>query len=368
MFILAWKNLTQNKTQFLLSVGGVMLALLLMLALDALLAGSEETLVAYIERSGADIFVSQEGVKNMHMAASSITQRDVSLASRASGVNTVSPILYTTGVIKVRDANILSYIIGFDPDEPLGGPRKVIKGTTNLMRDQTIVDEAVALSQEVGLGDEVEIFGDPYTIVGITRGMTNIINSVSFIHKDDFQEIRPGDSLSYGLISLKPGFDPRETSAAINKRNDEVLALPVDDFSFEERQIIKDMSVELLFIMNLAGFLIGLAVTALTLYTNTLRKRKEYGVMKAIGALNRHLFAVVASQALISLIIGILVAVGFVRLMGLVLPIITPGMGMLLTQNGVTRVVLSSLVIGTFSALIPAWQLSRLDPAQVFRA
>jgi Tfp pilus assembly protein PilN len=54
MFFLAWRNLSQSRTQFILGVGGVALALLLMLALDALLAGSEEDLVAYIQQSACD--------------------------------------------------------------------------------------------------------------------------------------------------------------------------------------------------------------------------------------------------------------------------------------------------------------------------
>ena len=82
MIYLAWRNLLQSRTQFILGVGGVALALLLMLSLDALLAGSEEDLVAYIEQSGADIFVAQEGVKNMHMAASTITLRDMRVAAQ----------------------------------------------------------------------------------------------------------------------------------------------------------------------------------------------------------------------------------------------------------------------------------------------
>ena len=367
MIFLAWKNLTQNRTQFLMSVGGVALALLLMLSLDAMLAGSEEDLVAYIEGSGADIIVSQDGVKNMHMAASSITYRDVRRAGRVPGVSSSSPILYTTGVIKARDADILSYVIGFDPDEPLGGPQAVILGTNHINRGEAIIDDAVARNQKVGLNDNVEIFGETYIIVGITKGLTNIINSVAFIHIKDFREERPGDAVSYALVKLEPGADPQEVATAINARSDDVLALPVADFSFEERQIIKDMSVEVLYIMNMSGLLIGLTVTALTLYINTLRKRREYGVMKAIGASRRHLLAVVAVQAVLSLLIGFLLAIGLVWLLGQALPIFVPGVGLALTQKGILQVLGTSLVIGVVAALVPAWQLSRLDPAQVFR-
>ena len=367
MFFLAWRNLSQSRTQFILGVGGVTLALLLMLSLDALLAKSEDDLVAYIEQSGADIFLSQSGVKNMHMAASAITMRDLELAEQHPDVISASPILFTTGVVRTGDNDVLSYIIGFDPLEPLGGPGSMVDGTAELEKDEAIIDEAVARSQGVALGNEVEIMGHTFTVVGLTKGLTNIINSVSFIRLQDFQRLRPGDAISYGLLNVAEKAVPTEVAEVINGRNPDVLALPAEEFSREERQIVKDMSVEILSIMNLSGFLIGLAVTALTLYTSTLRKRQEYGVLKAIGARNGALYVVVAAQAALSLALGFVAAIGLVWLLGQVVPLVVPGMGLALTQNSVVRVLASALIIGVSAALAPALQLARLDPAQVFR-
>lgn len=367
MSYLAWRNLWQSRPQFILGVGGVALALLLMLSLDALLAGSEEDLVAYIEQSGADIFVSQEGVKNMHMASSAITWRDLVLAGHAEGVVSASPILYTTSLVKTDEADVLSYIIGFDPNEPLGGPREVVAGTAVVHNDEVILDEAITRSQNLKLGDEVEILGQTFTIVGLTRGLTNIVNSISFIHIEDFQALRGGEAVSYALLDVAADKNVNEVAAEINGRNDHVLALTTAEFSREERQIIKDMSVEILNIMNLSGFLIGLAVMALTLYTGTLRKWQEYGVLKAVGAKNKHLYTVVTAQAVMSLLGGFVVAIVLVWLLGQIVPLIVPGMGLALTQTGVTRVLAASVIIGVVSALLPAWQLAKLDPAQVFR-
>jgi putative ABC transport system permease protein len=367
MFFLAWRNLSQSRTQFILGVGGVALALLLMLALDALLAGSEEDLVAYIQQSEADVFVAQEGVKNLHMAASAITLRDMTIASHAEGVASASPILYTTSVIETGQADILSYIIGFDPDEPLGGPQELVAGTIRLGTDETIIDEAVTRSQGLGLGDEIDILGETFTVVGITQGLTNIINSVTFIHIDDFERLRPGEAVSYALLRVEPGHSPIEVARTIEARNQDVTALTQAEFAGEERQIIKEMSVEVLNFMNLSGLLIGLAVTALTLYTSTLRKRQEYGVLRAIGAENQHLYTVVIVQAVLSLALGFGGAVGLVWLLGLILPLAVPGVGLTLTPAALTRVLLASAFIGTVAALVPAWQVARLDPAQVFR-
>jgi putative ABC transport system permease protein len=367
VFHLAWKNLLQNRTQFILGVGGVSLALLLMIALNALLTGSEKDLVAYIEQSGADIFVAQQGVKNMHMAASAITYQDLDQASQVEGVADASPILYTTTVMKVNEVDFLSYIIGFDPTGKLGGPKGVVAGTKNLKRGEAIIDEAVARNQEIKLGDNIQIFGRDFTVVGLTRGLTNIVNSISFITLEDFQDIRGDDAISYILISIEPGADVIAVAGAITAQNNQVTALSQADFSREERQIIRDMSVEILSMMNFSGLLIGLAVTALTLYTNTLRKRQEYGVLKAVGAQNKHLYLIVIIQAFLSLGLGFIIAMSLVWIMGLLLPIVVPGMAMALTPSDLLRVGVSSTLIGVLAALIPAWQLSKLDPAEVFR-
>jgi len=367
MFRLAWRNLFQNVTQFLLGAGGVALALLLMLALDALLAGSEENLVAYIENSGADIYLAQSGVNNMHMAASAITRSDMQRAGRVEGVLSASPILYTSTSVEVHGSRVLAYIIGYNPDSALGGPRSVIAGTTRVNQNEAIIDEAVARAQDVWLGDRVDIFGETFTVVGITQGLTSIVNSTVFIHISDFERLRPGDAISYALLDTVSGYDTRVVAQAIVDQYPGINALPRAEFSREERQIIRDMSTEVLIIMNFSGFLIGLAVTALTLYTATLNKRQEYGVLKALGAKNRHLYAVVVAQAVLSLGIGFVVAVGIVELLSIILPGVEPGVVVTLTIPGTMRVLGVSLVIGVASALAPAVQIARLDPAQVFR-
>jgi putative ABC transport system permease protein len=184
-----------------------------------------------------------------------------------------------------------------------------------LRREGAEGDDHARLDEvDLDLGDEVEILGETFTIAGLTEGLTNLVNSVTFIRLRDFQELRRSDAVSYALLKVKPGYDPGAVAAAITARNDDdVNALTRPDFAREERQIIQDMSVEVINIMNLAGLLIGLAVTALTLYTSTLHKRQEYGVLKAIGAKNWQLYMVVIAQAVLSLTWA-LPAIGLVKL------------------------------------------------------
>src|SRR5512139_1348382 len=103
MIRLAHRNLFQNKIRLLISAGGVALSLLLILALDAIFSGVEQRVTAYIDNSGADIWVSQEDVFNMHMASSSLPDSVARKVRHMPGVASVTPILYLTNNVVSGD-------------------------------------------------------------------------------------------------------------------------------------------------------------------------------------------------------------------------------------------------------------------------
>jgi len=51
----------------------------------------------------------------------------------------------------------------------------------------------------------------------------------------------------------------------------------------------------------------------------------------------------------------------------LVLPQFISGFNLALSGESMLRVLLASLLIGVIAALVPTWQVARLDPAHVFR-
>src|SRR3972149_88452 len=128
MFRLALSNLVQNKTRFLISVGGVGLALTLVLFFRAVFDGAEGRLTVYIDRAGADVWVSQEGVRTMHMSESALPASVVEEVKTAPGVEQAVPILYTEGMIEANGKENIAYVFGVPPDAPLGGPWRVFAG------------------------------------------------------------------------------------------------------------------------------------------------------------------------------------------------------------------------------------------------
>src|SRR5215470_13731720 len=110
MVRLAVRNVFQGKIRLLMSTGGLALALLLVLTLDAIFTGADSQVSAYIDHAGADVWVSQAGVRNMHMSSSTIPASLVERVRAVPGVASVTPILYLTGGVNTQRDSHVAYI------------------------------------------------------------------------------------------------------------------------------------------------------------------------------------------------------------------------------------------------------------------
>ena len=368
MVRIALRNLFQNKVRLAIAVGGVALALMLILALDAVVGGMEAKLTAYIDYSGADIFVAQSGVRNMHMAASALPLSVKSQVQAVPGVATVTPVLYLTNVVVSGENRHLAYVIGLPPEAVAGGPWRIVAGEALPGPRGAIIDRGVAEQSGIGLGDTVEILGEEFTVTGLSDGTANLTNSVAFITRADFARLRGGGAtVSYLLIKVIPGQSPEIVAQRIEALVHDVTGQTRQEFAAQERKVINDMSTDVITIMNMVGVLIGMAVMALTIYTATLARRAEYGVLKALGARNRELYGVVLAQALISVGIGFLLGVGFTLALAAIVPRTGLNLALQMRVPALVNVGITAVIIAAISAILPIRQISGLDPAAVFR-
>lgn len=368
MIRLAFRNLFQNKIRLLISVGGVSLALLLILSLDAIFTGVEKRLTVYINNSGADVFVAQLDVRNMHMASSSLPDSVRRKVKAVPGVASVTPVLYQSNYVVMGDERNLAYIIGLPEKAEFGGPWKVSSGRSLPGKGEAIIDRNVAEKSGVTLGEEVEILGEEFEVVGLSEETSSLVNSVAFISTKDFEELRGSyKTFSYLLVKVSEGESPTAVVARIQSQVRDVTVQTRDTFASQERKVVKDMSTDVIMIMNLIGFLIGLAVMALTVYTATVARRAEYGVLKALGAHNGHLYRAVLAQALLSVSFGFAIGLGITFIISAIVPRLGLSMVMEVSWASLLKVGSLSLVIAGIAAVLPIRQISGLDPAMVFR-
>jgi len=368
MFRLAVSNLVQNKTRLLISVGGVGLALTLVLFFRAVFDGAEGRLTVYIDRAGADVWVSQEGVRTMHMSESALPTSVVEEVRAVPGVEQAVPILYTEGMIEANGEDYIVYVFGVPPDAPLGGPSRLIDGASVPGPGETIIDHAIASKADLHVGDEVTVLGRELRIARLTYGTSSLVSSVSFVSMEDFARVRGGgDVISFVLVKVKPGETPAAVSSRIAEGVGGVTVQTRGEFASQERQLVGDMSADIITIMNTAGYLTGLAVVALTIYIATVGRRREYGVLKAMGVRNSRLYRIVLFQALLTVGVGLVTGVALTLLLSVVIPRFNELIVLSVSMASLLRVAVISALIAGVAALLPARQLAGLEPVTIIR-
>ena len=366
--LLARRNLGKNRVRLLASVGGVALALTLTLALDAIYAGVANQLTAYIEQAGADVWVAQSGVRNLHMVASSMPESVVDEVGAVDGVAAVTPILEATDTISAGDERGVVYVIGLPAGASMGGPWNIVEGSAQVGPGEIIVDRGFAAKAGMSIGDAVGVLGGEARIVGLSGGTATLLNSVAFVSIEDFRAVR-GDArvISFALVRVAGGASPEAVAADIERLVPGVTAQSRADFVAQERRIVTDMSADVISIMSVVGFVVALAVVALTVYVATLARRREFGVLKALGARNRVLYRVVLVQAVLSVAVGFVIGLAFTGLLAFAIARTDLNLELAITAASLAKVGLFAAIIAGVAAILPIRQVADVDPAVVFQ-
>ncbi len=357
------RNLFSERRRAFLGIAGAGVALLMALALDGVFAGAMGQVTVYIDRSGADAFVSQRGVRTMHMSSSAVPIATVDRVRALPGVRWADPILYDAGALMAGDKRELTYLIGYVPGHR-GGPAALVAGRQP-GPGEIVIDKEAAATLGVGVGGRVTTLDRGWRVSGLTTGMTNIVNSVSYLRFADFAAARALTGIaSYVLVGVRA---PVDTVIPRIEGSTGLTAETRQAFAAQERRAIKDMSADLLKIMTLAALIMGLAVIGLTLYAATLSRLREIGVMKALGASKARLSGIVLAQAAWTVGAALLLAVVLAEGLGWILGRASATLPLVVEWPSVFRLGIGAAVLGAFGALTPLIKVWRVDPVTVFR-
>jgi putative ABC transport system permease protein len=362
----ARRALFQDRRRAGLTAAGVGAALLLVLMLQGIFDGSIKQVTTYLRQSPADVFVAEKNVRTMHMSVSSLDPAVVSEVRRSPGVAWAEGIRYTTTfLIGKGRTQQLSYVIGYDTSTGRAGPHHLTDGRAPASGD-ILVERVAADRLGVGIGERVQVFGVPFTVSGIFRGGTTVVNSTAFITAEDFARLR-GNSYAYVLAGAKPGVPTGRLADTLATALPAYTVQTRDQFVHEESSLVRDMGADILQIMSVVGLAIALAVIGLTLFTLTLSKLREHAVMKALGGTNRRLAGVVLAQATWSVGVALGLATITAVVLGIVIGRVNPAVTIAIEPNSVLRLGIGALVIGALGALAPLRRVIGVDPASAFR-
>jgi putative ABC transport system permease protein len=365
---LARKNLFQDRRRALLAVGGVAASLVLVLILDGVFAGAMQQVNAYMRNSPADVFVAQRDVRTMHMTQSALPPATVDAVAAVDGVAWAEGLRYTTSILEAPDGGQLTtYVLGYDTNTGRGGPRSLAAGRAP-GPGEALVDDTAANELGIEVGDTVSILGspEPMLVSGLSTDGTNIVNTTVYVRTQDFAALR-GDTVAYVLAGAQPGVNADTLAQRIAEALPDTTVQTRAEFARQEANVVRDMAADVMKIVTVIGFVIALAVTGLTVFTATLTKLREYGILKALGAGTTRLALTVAAQAAWSVTLALAVAVVVSMLLGAAIGAATPNVEVAIEPASIVRTGITALAVGALASLIPLRRVLRVDPSTAFR-
>lgn len=367
MIYLAFRNLIQQKMRLALSIGGVALAIMLIVLLNGFLSGIYLQVTAYLDNTPADWVVAQDGVTNL-LSATSILPAGAEDQSRGVPViASVTPIISQFVILDIHDEKVVAYMVGFEPDFG-GGPWELGEGRAPKREDEIVIDRVMAQSHGFSLGDKIELLDEEFKIVGLSEGTNSWMASFIFIEKRAAEDLLlMPDSSSFLLLNMKPGSDPYEVKTRLDRRLDDLEIVPAETMKQNDLDLLVEIFAVPLRLMVAIAFAVGTAILGMVIYTATVERQREYGVLKAVGARNRHLYWLVTLQGLATALLGVLIGIGLAQLAATWIMEATPKFLIVLETNEVLNTSLVGLLMGLGAAILPAQQVAQLDPARVFR-
>ncbi len=365
---LARKNLFQDRRRAVLAVGGVAASLVLVLVLDGVFAGAMHQVNAYMRNSPADVFVAQRDVRTMHMTQSALPPATVDDVAAINGVAWAEGLRYTTSILEATGGGQLTtYVLGYDTTTGHGGPRRLAAGRPP-GPGEVLVDDTAAEELDVQVGDTVSILGSPVPlrVSGLSTDGTNIVNTTVYVRTEDFAALR-GATVAYVLAGAEAGVDADTLAQRIAAALPDTTVQTRAEFARQEANVVRDMAADVMKCVTVIGFVIALAVTGLTLFTATLAKLREYGILKALGAGTPRLAATVAAQAAWSVALALVAAVAVSLALGAAIGAATPNVQVAIEPASVLRTGATALIVGAIASLIPLRRVLRVDPATAFR-
>jgi putative ABC transport system permease protein len=363
----ATRTLLHDRLRVLISIIGIGFAILLVLLLRGIMDGTVIKSTTYIDHIGADVVVAREGVTNMALSSSVITDDVVVQVEAVPGVQTAAGIIRLPAIVSAGGAKRPATLTGYDISKQLGGPWKLTDGANVSADDEAVVDKVLADSLGLGVGGTIEISGSDFTIVGLSGETASIAGKHVFVSDEAAGALLGAPELLNFVLVVSDGTPADELALRIDDAVPGVSTTPRRELSSNDRDMLRDLFIAPINVMATVGFLVGLGIIGLTMYTTTAERLRDFGVRKAIGAPTAYLLRTVIAQALALGVAGFLVGLLAAIVAGPMIVGVVPDIGIKVNLGPALLTLAAVLVMSLIGAIIPVARIARVDPLVVFR-
>ena len=369
MINIALKNLFQEKTRLIISVGGVAFSVLLILILQGLYQGWSQRMGDYIRNLPADLWVGQEGSRDMFHSVSILSLNDQEKIRQIEGVADVTSFSGRQMKLYINGKEAPTFVVGYDTSASFGGPVRVVEGKSAPEDGEIIVDRVFSKNKKIKIGGTLPIASENFKVVGISEGGNLVLYQYSFITKEDAERLfKLKDITNYFLVRVDPNADKGVVANKIKSAISGSEVFTKEEFIANNTQMIRETFLPIILVLVLIGLAVGIAVIGLTIFTSTIEKSREYGVLKAIGVRNSQLYQIIIEQALVAGVIGYVTGAMLAFLLNVTIARFVPEFVTYFRAIDLAWIFGASLLMAILAAFIPIRRLAAINPAEVFKS
>ena len=390
---LAVKDIRRHLGKFIATIAGVSMLLAIVLVMNGIYRGNIEDGVWLIEHTATDLWVVERERGGPFNESSRLPLDAWKSVAATPGVQRASPlVLYTAQRALGGAAEQQFTVIGYDVFGGAGGPGRIAEGRAIAAPHyEMVVDRKLGL----GLGAQVALTGDTYTVVGVSAGAVDASgNPLVYLSLPDAQKVqfeqddraviaaraatlqrleRAGyaGEAAQRLLPLVSGGPPQINAVLVTLQpgaDGAAVAQHIRDWLYfnvytteEERTLMLEGRLKrisgVLGLFRTLLVLVSIVIIALIVYVLTIEKIKSIATLKLIGAPNRVIVRLIMEQ---SLALTLASFAGAWLLRELIAPGFPRTLAFAAQETAITFGVM--LVGGVLASLMAVWHALRTPP------
>lgn len=371
MILIAWKNLFHDRVRLIVTLTGIVFALVLISVQFGMFLGFLDTSANIIENNAADLWISAPGIPHVN-GGSPILEKKRWQALQVPGVASVTG--YTVFFLNWKLPNgafETCQIVGFDLDSGLGAPWNVVEGQVESLRAEDTVFIDVLYKKKLGverIGDTLELNGKRVRVAGFTKGIRSFTTApyvfTSFKNAQTYIRLRPDETI---FFLVKAAGDIHAIQQGLRE------AIPGVEIFTKQEMLDRTRSYWVFgtgagtttLMGAVLGLLVGIVVVAQTIYAATIDHLKEFGTLKAMGATNGMIYRVILAQAGLAAVMGY--GIGISIALAVVNATKETDLLIKLPPQIAVGVFGMTLLMCMSASLLSIRKATTIDPAMVFR-
>ncbi len=359
---LARRNVLADRRRLLASVAGVGLAVMLILLLDGMWAGIRQQTTLYTDNAGADLYVLQPGVRDLTAGASTLPLSAVDTVRAEPDVAWAAPVRTAYIILQLHGEKVAVSVVGSVPGQH-GGPWSLMAGRTMNADDEIVIGSLLADRHGIRVGDRLDVMGHALRVVGLADTNGFMMSYVFVTHAAiDALSATPASTSVILIGTAQPA------TVMTRLRADGLNVLDRDTVAGNNQKFAVGIFGSPIRLMVGIGLAAGTMIIALTAYTTIVERRREYGIVKAMGATGRRLVALALGQTLTLAALGLIAGLGLFVAGRAMIVWSRPQFTVVLTAGAVGRAAIAALAMALLAAIVPARRLAALEPAVAYRS